>query len=754
MKNMLSILVFGFASAAMALTSVTVPLSAPYALVANPQGESLDQLKGDSLNIQISPIRVNQAGYREMDAKKLIYFVGEATSFDVIRQADKALVGTGTFTSKGLATQSSLSIRASNNAITVPGGDVRYTMAGTGPSGDLKQGLLPAGLPVNEALQVRVGSSLSADFVISDQTYSMVRNAVVRFFGLQRSQHTLDAIPGGWYDCGDYLKESITQSYALAMVGMLAAVYPEKDKDQYNTGLSSAQARDGIPDILSEAKYGADYVIGSYDIASGVVADMKLSVGDFGKDHSSWVPPLVQQGLDVSRGGAPRALSNDLWSTTAGRFAAGLAFVAKKYADRNPTYSAKALLVSKALYAYGKVQMNSGSSPAYNGESAYYDDMALAAVALLWATGENTYLQDLAFDATIGNKAMASFPKAGFPGGWLAHTNPSFTHEMANTNWARTESLTLLAFYKLILQTNEMATLYGITTQRDRLVQNVAYNLSISLGYNSVGTEAIALPVSDMGWMPTGVKFGSSWFDMRTQSDWVWNRFQVGNIFDALAYAEVTRSLPAGSVDWKSSEVEELGVRQMDYLLGQNPWDISMVYGVGDKNFNHPHHRQANPEGLSQAGVTYSYRVPVGALQGGMLPGVLNAYAENYDDYYKSEICLDGSATLLGALQILADTSTIKTESPGVVKSGMTKFGYSLSAVISRSTLVASVQSPSVAPATFRLMGVDGRVIAKWSATLERGSNQVIRSIGALPKGLWILDVRTKDWKSVAQIMR
>jgi hypothetical protein len=619
----------------------------------------------DAMNIQISPIRVNQAGYRDKDLNKYIYFVGTASTFDVVKASDGSVVKSGTFeTTKG-STASAISIKASNNATLIAGGDTRYTVSGTGPSGSIKQGKLPTGLPLNEKLRIKVGSTLSADFIISDQVYSMVKDGVLKFFGINRSgdsenwfhkpSHLGDPITGGWYDCGDHLKEALTQGYALAMLGTLAAIYPDRDTDKYGYNHKNTVTTDGIPDVLREARHGADYFLQAYQKNSNTVtATMGLSVGDFGKDHGWWGSPEYQDPMPMDRGGtvSRQAVRSDIWASSAGRIAAGLAFTSKMYARFDPTFSATALTAAKAFYAYGRASKNAGSSPAYNGESAYYDDMALGAVALLYATGENQYLQDLAYDKTIGDKASTAFPKAGFPGGWFAHTNPSFTHELANTGWARVETIALFSFYKLILETTTKATSFGVTTDRARLMDNVAYSLSISLGQNSVGAGTVTLPASDMSaWMPSGVKYGADWFEMKTEKEWVWNRYQAGNIIDALAYYEVTKDL---GVQWKSAEVLELGVRQMDYMLGINPWDISMIYGLGDKNFAHPHHRAANPEGRNVPGAAYRYRPPVGALQGGFIPGAANAYTEHFDDYYHSEICLDGSASILFPAMILA----------------------------------------------------------------------------------------------------
>jgi len=67
----------------------------PYAPIANPLPDTMDQLYRDSINIKFSKIRVNQAGYRTAD-RKFFYTVGAAgTTFQVINEG-KAQVIAGT----------------------------------------------------------------------------------------------------------------------------------------------------------------------------------------------------------------------------------------------------------------------------------------------------------------------------------------------------------------------------------------------------------------------------------------------------------------------------------------------------------------------------------------------------------------------------------------------------------------------------------------------------------------------------------
>ena len=152
---------------------------------------------------------------------------------------------------------------------------------------------------------------------------------------------------------------------------------------------------------------------------------------------------------------------------------------------------------------------------------------------------------------------------------------------------------------------------------------------------------------------------------MFTGQTWIFNRYQMGNIVEVLAYADVAADIEKqgiklpnmASTGLKASEMKQLGINQLNYMFGVNPWDVSFVYGVGDKNDAHPHHRAANPEGRNTSD-NYKYACPTGALFGGVFPGVVNSLVPDnmsWEDYHKSETCLSASTVLLSALTIVSN---------------------------------------------------------------------------------------------------
>lgn len=708
--------------------------------------DTLNQAYLDAMNTHISPIRVNQAGYLEKDPEKQFFYVGNASTFEVVDIDGKSLDPkvTGTFQPSSKTTSSTWRIIAGTNAATQD--KLRYEVNITGPSGTVQIGHLPAGLPTKTRLRIKVGNELSSTFIVSDEVYSMVRNAALKFYGINRSgnseswfhpaSHTLDGmgavvslngddfqtisgvneamagtLAGGYYDCGDHLKESQTQMFGFAVSAVMSATNPDADDDVYAFNQGETVNTDGIPDMLREAKHSADFVLKAYVRAKGVIDDMALSVGDFGSDHGWWGSPETQDKLplDSSKGdpalrrGGPLSRNvrlGEIGSTVAGETAAGLAILAKDYAEYDKPFADSCLMVAKQMYEFGK-NIATGktqgykhntqpifNTPAYNGSTIFHDDMALGAVALLYATKDTAYLYDLAENPALrGGQGKQDFaygtPYGFFRGGWFTFKQAGFFKNGANTDWASTFTFALYAFYKLILKDEATAASYGISNDRRlEYAEDVAYTMATNVSdvsYKENGEKDIIVLPKGGGWTSDGtVQYEPIWYTMFTTQPWIYNRYQLGNTIDVFTYADVTKDLEGvalpqnGVQNWKSAEMYQLGLNQLNYMLGMNPWDVSFIYGIGDKNDAHPHHRAANPEGKNMPGASYKYRPPVGALLGGVRAdqpwdpeGQGGTSPASWDNYKISEACLDASTVLVGSTMLVAQKSD-RTVAPDV----------------------------------------------------------------------------------------
>ena len=679
--------------------------------------DTLDQAYFDAINTKISPIRVNQAGYLKSDTERQFYFVGtKASEFEVVDADGKSLSTkiTGTFTATETATKSDWTIIAGTDAAT--NDQMRYKVEITGPAGTIFVGKIPQNVPTEKRLRIKVGDEISSTFIVSDDVYTMAKDATLKFFGIQRSgnseswfhgpSHTKDgggfitndadsdergftesragSLAGGWYDCGDHLKESQTQAYAFMTLAVMSATNPAKDVDHYAYNQGEFVKTDGVPDVLREAKHGADFFLKAYEFAKGVVDDMPVSVGSFGSDHGWWGRPEAQDYVNVEHRGGPAERDvrlGELGANISGMIATGLAILSKDYAKYDKKFADSCLTVAEKMYVFakdlaqGKTFKNNKlaagwSTPAYNGNNEFVDDLALASVALLYATGKKDYADDALRSKEL-YKGQREMDCAGcFNGGWFMTENlGGMLKSSKNTDWANAHSYALYALYKLILADKTKATSdYGLT-EEERLaaIEDCLADMIGNLGSLSGSGNSITLPAPGTASLVSNtVSYDPTWYAMQTDQTWIFNRYQVGNIFEVLAYADVAADiekqgikLPTmASTGLKASEMRQLGINQLNYLLGVNPWDISFVYGVGDKNDAHPHHRAANPEGKNTPGFSYKYNCPVGGLLGGLTPSVKNSWTPSmmsWEDYHISETCLDASATLLSALTFVSN---------------------------------------------------------------------------------------------------
>ncbi|GBU21041.1 endoglucanase [Fibrobacteres bacterium R8-0-B4] len=615
-------------------------------------------------------------------------------------------MATGTLTSKNATASGQIKIRASNNAQIVSGGATRYTMQSAAVSGTVYEGKINVSAPGR--YRVKVGSELSAPFWISEDVYGWVRDAAVKFPAVNRcgdteswfhgACHLKDATLGGWHDCGDHLKEGITQSFLHSMVGLASAALRDRDVDHYGRNHNSTVLTDGVPDVLYEARHGSQYVINAYNNARGGVSKMILSVGGFGPDHQWWGQPEMQDRMSYERGGPVRDARNEVGANILGNFAAGLALTAKNYSTFDKKFADTSIAIAKKLYEYGKAHPTATETPAYSGNGKAGEKLAFAALALAYVTGERKYLTEFCYDPSLGgqggtqNRGDPSTSHALYEGGLVTSSDRVFSKMKANTDWASPQMAVKWGFFRLILKDKAMCRTLGIdSTERLKLIEKTLYQMTIDLRYVSGdnGQAALDIPGPGFAWgWSDAVRYDGVWNVMHTQQDWMWNRYQFGNIFDLYCYSDMAKwvqdslisrgiflpgrspswpgeGLPPPVSDWKAKEARELMVRQMDYMLGVNPWDISMIYGIGAKNTNHPHHRAANPEGKNVPGDFYRYRPPVGALSGAISPitgrdgGAVGVYSEHYDDYYVTETGIDASAVMLIPIMGLAKEEPI-----------------------------------------------------------------------------------------------
>ena len=92
--------------------------------------------------------------------------------------------------------------------------------------------------------------------------------------------------------------------------------------------------------------------------------------------------------------------------------------------------------------------------------------MALASVALLYATGKKDYADDMIRTKNLVSGQGYADGAGAFGGGWFVTPDKGFFKNAKNTSWANSYSYALYALYKLILADKIKAiTEYGLTEE-------------------------------------------------------------------------------------------------------------------------------------------------------------------------------------------------------------------------------------------------------------------------------------------------
>lgn len=295
----------------------------------------------------------------------------------------------------------------------------------------------------------------------------------------------------------------------------------------------------------------------------------------------------------------------------------------------------------------------------YSGMGLCEDDAAAAAVSLWLATGDSLYPYDLYKNTDMNENGVingtAKFDLAFFPAGYLG-TGPGFNNSWA-TDYQNLFAYVLFAMQKLILDDPDYKAKFGISeTERDTLSMRVMAAFRKQVETNSFG-DSIAVEYPGSG--NKEPREGSSKLKVQppynlvwTSFDWGVMRYNMGSAVAVFLLYELT----------KDERYLKVALDNMYYVLGANPWDISLLMGAGDKNPQHPHNRSANPDGYNAGSMPYEYRCPIGALMGGREP--TKALIEDWEKYTSTETCIDFSAQFLFPAQSLAETLPPDNEGP------------------------------------------------------------------------------------------
>lgn len=434
----------------------------------------------------------------------------------------------------------------------------------------------------------------SSHFAISSRLYAELPDQLLEFMRQQRcgynpfvdeACHTFDGrtaygpqpagtyldATGGWHDAGDQLKYLLTTSNATAQMLLayqLASANPRKsnnrkernedakgrkgERDQARASTSKIFAdrfndlgqprENGIPDILDEARWGLEWMLKLHPAPE----QLYHQVAD-DRDHKGFRLPHKET-VDYGWGagsyrtvyfadGRPQGLkqyqseSNGV-ANLAGRYAAAMALGYQIWKDgrlSNKTpgvhgFAEKLLRAGEEVYALGQSkegvqQGNSYGAPYRYAETTWADDMEWGAAELLRATGQSRYLRDARRYAALA--AAES---------WMGRT------EAGHYQYYPFMNLGHFRLYDLV---------------------DAQFKKQLA-GYYREGIEHCSRAGENNPY-GAGVKF-----------IWCSNNLMVALATQCDAYEQMTGD----------ARYSKFAAKQRDWLLGRNPWGVSMFTGI------------------------------------------------------------------------------------------------------------------------------------------------------------------------------
>jgi endoglucanase len=498
---------------------------------------------------------------------------------------------------------------------------------------------------------IEAGSSRSLPFTVGQSNYTDLADRLLEFMRQQRCGYNpfVDAVchgfdgrtafgpepagtyvnaSGGWHDAGDQLKYLLTSSNATAQMLLayqLAASRPRRSDAAFADRFNSLgqPGANGVADVLDEARWGLEWMLRLHpkpDQLYHQVAD--------DRDHKGFRLPqneTVDYGWGSGSyrvvyfaGGKPQGLKQYQSESTgvanlAGRYAAAMALGYQIWQD-NPrlrSFAQQLLQAGKEVYELGRKQEgvqqgNSYGAPYRYAEATWSDDMEWGAAELFRATRDPRYLRDAKRYALLaGTESWMGKQEAGH---YQYYPFMNIGHfRLYDLVDARTKKQ-LAAFYR----------------------------------------EGIELTVKQGASNPYGIGVPFIWCS---------NNLTVALATQVLLYRRMT-----GDVRYR-----EFAAKQIDWLLGRNPWGISMFTGIPENGvYPRDVHLFANvlmkrmvPGGLVDGPV---YRKVFQNLRGVSIrePDPFAAfqderavYHDDVNDYSTNEPTMDGtaSAILLFALK-------------------------------------------------------------------------------------------------------
>ncbi|CAN1149605.1 Endoglucanase 11 [Linum perenne] len=422
---------------------------------------------------------------------------------------------------------------------------------------------------------------------------------------------------GGYYDAGDNVKFGLPMAFTITMLSWGVIEY---GKDIAALG--------EYQHALEAIKWGTDYFIKAHTSPNL----LWVQVGDGDSDHYCWQRP---EDMTTSRL-AFKVDENNPGSEVAGETAAAMAASSIVFRKTNPHYSqlllhhAQQIVLNwKQVFEFGdkyrgkydeSVKIVKGF---YESTSGYKDELLWSAIWLYKATNNQTYL----------NYALEN------------------AFNFGGATWAVKEFSWDIKFAGLQLLLSKEKRHRNASIILESYRSNAEYFMCACLNKNN--------PVNDNVHITTGgLIFIRQWNNLQYVS---------AAVFLLTLYSDHIQStnqrLKCGGSYVDPPEILRFAKSQVDYMLGDNPMNMSYLVGYGTRYPQRVHHRGASTISLKEhnefIGCVQGYdiwykrkgpnpNVLVGALVGG--PDENDVFRDERDNHEQTEACTYNTATLVGVL--------------------------------------------------------------------------------------------------------
>ncbi|MGN1214629.1 MAG: glycoside hydrolase family 9 protein, partial [Candidatus Cryptobacteroides sp.] len=392
-------------------------------------------------------IRINQLGYIPNSTKVAVFVSNdtvEVTGFEVV----DAFTGKVLMKSSGVRPTGSLGMLKTTCRLDfsafgqedggrsrgIRQGATAKTASGGGLRLDCRSGTRACFLRAYSKKDGRTAVTESEVFPVGPDVYDGAADFVLNYMRQQRcgwnpflrdSCHTHDAIIvghpdpakdsthldviGGWHDASDCLQYTTTSANAIYQMMFAYKSNPEAFRDDYRT--DGTPGANGIPDIVDEIRWGLlwlDKMNPEPGEMYNQIADDRDHIGmrlpskeraDYGWGKGMERPVWYCSGEPQQRGKTGLKNKTTGIASTAGKFASCFALGSEVLAPFYPELAAKIGAKAQAAYDAGVAkpgccQTASVLSPYIYEEENWTDDMELAAFELYRKTGDRKYLSE------------------------------------------------------------------------------------------------------------------------------------------------------------------------------------------------------------------------------------------------------------------------------------------------------------------------------------------------------------------------